>query len=945
MIFTRVLLLILTAFSFSFVLADSKPVAKVAFGGYYYDAVTRNAYSLGVATKSFTPLQNAYIFNRLNINGQKDVISLPTTVVERWNQLVYTAQILTYIKTANKHFFAGGFEVESTHNELQAWRDFDVGAQNILGLVAGHFGRSQGPLINPVGPIAVMKDAKGREWNVKTEWTREGEGKNTPYGWEVNSPPFFNPDDLEAFTAFLWRLGESPFGQIAQFCGIHQNYDVLPVGHAPDEKLAARVIANFLLLHEQFVPTIIGLLNVERYGGFDNLFMRPYIFDHAELLKELSAMDPLQMTMADVENLQKKYLRKEFEIQTSNHLDTPEQRLAVEPEWQTYRQNWKARDVRIKWNGPRTIIESRILDHKPKEPWVAVTGILINQLLLNKAYELASRGEVWKFSAPSRLAGETVPGFWTRLQQDSQMGIQKFISTMGIRDSNLIALLTERNFKTKKEFTANEKVTFGFEVEFFSPKIVSVLVPNNPEFRPVWDKMRYEERVKWFHDNNFKFEPVYNEKKYRLVTSEFRLDVDRYPDMELRPHIEDSGRLEVMSNGRGITTTDELAASATEILAVIAPDEKVADLSSEISFHFHAFVPDSLIKRMSPEQIHAFVRFFERLTLFMTTADYLEGAGSYPPHRLDSWSLDRFSPFELKQLEDHLLGKIVLSNKDQKHHNVGFRPVNGGVDFEVRSIGADVKWGQTILKMIVNAVEKGDFGPFGSDVGPHLFMEPQHYQSQHQYRPFTLLGALEARGTRMTSRQRAILRKLQFEIYKPSMKSYVHLPNEDVVETIPPERFDPALLRTNFESNISLPLLDWASQGYVSKNSLMKIKRARAAFVDKVWALVQRIETDPRYQFLLEHDDFLYLCIYLARSSHPDKPELLVGPLAKSQRKVLADLVFELRTYVVSFLKESEVSRTLARSLPGTQTETRWLSNTAQPLVQKCEDLLSDKAG
>ena len=127
-------------------------------------------------------------------------------------------------------------------------------AQNILGLAAGHFGKSQGPLVTlGAEPLAIMKDAKGREWSVKTEWTREGEGKDTPWGWEVNSPPFFNPDELEAFSAFLWRLGESAFGQIAQFCGIHQNYDALPVGHAPNQALMAKVIANFLLLHEQFV--------------------------------------------------------------------------------------------------------------------------------------------------------------------------------------------------------------------------------------------------------------------------------------------------------------------------------------------------------------------------------------------------------------------------------------------------------------------------------------------------------------------------------------------------------------------------------------------------------------------------------------------------------------------------------------------------------------------
>ena len=85
-----------------------KPIARVSFGGYYYDSVTRNAYSLGVATKSFSPVQGSFIFNKLNINGKADTISLPTTVLERWNELTYTAQILTYIKTANPHFFGGG---------------------------------------------------------------------------------------------------------------------------------------------------------------------------------------------------------------------------------------------------------------------------------------------------------------------------------------------------------------------------------------------------------------------------------------------------------------------------------------------------------------------------------------------------------------------------------------------------------------------------------------------------------------------------------------------------------------------------------------------------------------------------------------------------------------------------------------------------------------------
>ncbi|HVK60730.1 MAG TPA: hypothetical protein VM432_04230 [Bdellovibrionales bacterium] len=898
--------------------AFAAPLAKVQSKAYYYDPVAKTALAFGITAGLFTQAEALKISDALMGANPNDVKPVPAALRERWNLALYMAQAVTSMK-ALPNYFGLGYEIESGHETLRSWKDFDAGAKTIFGMVQGIFGGTANSMTKGIDtakgdkPMAETRDGQGRKWDMKLEWIRENEGTATPSGWETNSPPFMNADEIELFAAFLTKLGNSPFGQSGDFTGIHQNFDVTPVGQKADPGVVARTIANFILLHEQFNPAIFAALEVERYGGYENLFARPYIFDHPEFLNLLSKTAPEKMTPELIQSWQKQFLRREADIQIENHFDEGPKKEAAKADWQNFSHNWKSRTVKVKWHEKlnRILVESRIMDHKPKSPWIAIKGTLLMQAMLNRSYELAKEGKLFQIEVPVRGKKESIQDYWARIEKNPKMGMDALIEALALKDKGAIGVIANRDFKTEKNFAASNQETYGFEVEFLSPNFVMALTPSDAKQMPKWETANLATRTSIISASGVPFDNRYTDHKYSVLSAGYRLDINKYPYMEPRPHLEESGRLEIMSNGRGIVEISDLVKKANEIKAVVAP--KTATGLHPMSFHFHGFMPNSMV-RLNAGEVDQFTRLLERLSLYMNVADYAESTGERPPHRLDSWSLDRYSQKDLAAVRDHLLGRIKLSNSDQKYHNIGFRPVDNGIDLEMRASGSEVEYGAAVLQMAINAVKNKDFGPAGASSGERFFMEPQHYNSPAEYARFTLENAL-AKSGKLSAQQLRLAKKLQFEIYKPSMGYFVYFPEGNTPDSAPSDHLDTKYVRTNFETNIVLPLQPWESQSFISAADKKRISEARSVYLTKVTGLIQRLQKDPQAKFMFEKNDFLYLCDYLERSTHPSRPNFLKGPEADRQKQILENLVFEMRSFVVEFVNATRVDNALARSL------------------------------
>jgi hypothetical protein len=101
------------------------------------------------------------------------------------------------------------------------------------------------------------------------------------------------------------------------------------------------------------------------------------------------------------------------------------------------------------------------------------------------------------------------------------------------------------------------------------------------------------------------------------------------------------------------------------------------------------------------------------------------------------------------------------------------------------------------------------------------------------------------------------------------------------------------------------------------QSGLENLLNARENYLRKVIKLVKKIEFNPKYEFILKEPHFLYLAKWMKRSTHPDKPNLKTvnKSTAKIQNQILEDLVYELRSYVVEFVHESNLKTMILNSL------------------------------
>lgn len=886
---------------------------KVSHDTYTEDAVVRLAFALGRATDAISKSSAAAMYDHLI----GEPTPMPSDFANTWQKLLRVSASLLQIKVL-EHYFAVGLEIETVHKTLSASAQFEKGAGEITNLIAGAFGLQE---IKIEAEKAILKDDGGRKWSVVAEWAKRDE--DAKGGWETVTPPFWNRDSLQNFASFVWKLGESDFGQSSFKSSIHQTFNLLPEEVEGDTFFMGRVVANFILLHEQFLPAIFEILEVKRWGAIENVFFRPILFDHSALLERVRTADPRAITLDDIWRLMfDEFIEAETLIQADNyffHGDSRRETLlnSSKAEKAAFRGNWKYRDIKIRFDlerPARTVIESRLMDWVPGHPEQVIVGTLLYQLLLGKAYELAVGGNIWDLKLPYRQSYQSIIEYWEVLKRTPGTSVNDLLKVLGVEEADVAALFKKTKFQTiTPKLKAHDRINFGFEMECTAEALVRLIVPKSPSLRKQWRRMSDSGRVSALEKMGFRFDGKYDLQWFRVLTSEFAFDIEKYPFMDPDLYLEASGNWEIKSNGRGIYDTKTLR-SRIQTMA------KAVD-GAHFGLHIHQFVPELNISRLrSEKKVGKFIDFLERLSFYMNLADYASADTKKPGHWLDSWSLDRFSQRDLARIQGFLEGRADLDYWNQKYHNLAFRPVERGIDLEVRDIGNEVRYGIKISNLIQRAMEKRDFGEIEFEQDTPLFMEFREYSSPGETQKYTLEHAVSERY-QLTPTQRSILHKLQFEIYKPAMADYMYFEDYYGITEVDPANMDVKYVRANFESNIAIPLQPYQGQSYFNPSDLSLILKSREQFLAGLYQLVGEIETDPKYTFLVREKNFLHLCDYLEKSTHPSKPDLHRVPekSAYSQRKILEALTYRMRSLVVRFVGKTRLDEILYRSLTPTE--------------------------
>lgn len=913
---------------------------------YRDDRVVRLALSIGRASGAIPSKRVSEVYNAINGDGGR----MPADLANTWQKLLRIAQLITLLEN-NPRFFSVGYEFEVMNPNVHAYDKFDRGIETYERLIRESFGLQSSRTYEEVARI---HDDKSRLWRIVTEWVRENDPAKG--GWEIVSPPFRQAEELEQLAAFRWRLGQSNFGSSNKMTGLHQTTELIPIGfEGADSKFMGRMAANVLLLQAHFAPALFEMFDVRRFGGPDNLFLRPVVYDHYELLERLSKADPNKLELAHIRKmLFEDYIDKEIELQLRNYEKSwgreynpndPEVRKVLDAplaERQTYRRAWKFRDGQIKFNlkePHKTLFEVRIGDYVANSPEKTILQTALNQYILNAAFEKTLAGEIFELNVPRRLEGETEIDYFKRLQIEPHLTKESLMRLIGVTNPDIVNAFFSRKFElTNPKPTAGTKPTYGFEIEIWSEKLVNVILPRKPKLRAKWRNMSENQRIKAMKKLGYEFDGTFSDQKYRVLTSEFMADIERFPWLNSDLHLETSGNAEIKSHNRGIADIDTMREYV----------EKTARVLREAGYefggiHLHAFLPKKAVDRLVAEKkTRQFVDVLERMSFFMTLNNYAEASVYEPYHGLDSWSIDRYSPSDLAKVRAHLEGKLEMTWLDQKYHNIGYRPVQDGLDIEVRDIGSDIKYGFEQLARLHNALVNLDFGKEKPATDKPIFMEFAEHADLKKVKRYTIAEAVGKKYS-LTAQQKSLLHKLQFEIYKPSMSDYMFWDDFSGIEETPNEKLDAKQARSNFENNVAIPLLNYEEQSFLSEKDLKKIEKAREAFVDRVYRLVLEIEKDAKLEFMRRHQDFLHLCDYLKRSTHPSRPNFKLAPKAKKaekQRERLEELTEKMRSFVIRFVHETRIDALLKKSLPGPVTKAL---NEAIEEKERCRKLMTER--
>jgi hypothetical protein len=889
---------------------DYKGDPGVVKGLFEESRVAQTAASIGRGSGLLTAEEVATIAKA--INKKK---AIPAVIDRTWQKCLRMAQSANYLQNT-KHFYPVGYEWESTHTNKISWEEWDKGSKEFQNMIAGSFGVQKSVVFDPKSdklyPSARIYDEGGRKWSLTTEHVDMDILKS---GYELGTPPIFKPMELEQISAFRGLLGTNRMGQSNAMTGAHQTYFPFPTDvEKVDTKLAGRVAANLQILQANYGVAIHDMMAIRRMGGAEsNLFFRPLIYDHYELLQDFANADPATFDLDAVKTLLfDKYIEKEFEIQLAalvrediyNEEDAAAARKWTKAEKAKFKTAWKYRDTQLKIGNagqPVLLWESRIGDYIADEPEQAMMKTLLDELVIDQAYTLAREGKIAKLTVSPRAAGETEENYWHRLQLDPAMTPEAFVQDIGLKNNEVKRMLLGKSFVASDFHLAiADKLTFAFEMEGWDKNLVNLVLPRDPKLRADWRKMSGDQRVRAMKKIGFDIEGGYNPDQYRILTTEFYGDYQKYDFLHSEVKLEASGNWEIKSYGRTLRSEAELRTAVNTIGKNL----------NAFGLHLHAFFPDPLIQAITGANSEAYGKFLELQSLAMSLQGYAEADPKDAGHWLDSWSLDRYSPADIEQVKKHLTGEARLNGVDQKYHNMAFRPVEGGLDIEPRDLDDDVDHGMAQLRYQIEFISDPKMPEAIKDSKPIFSEFREHANGSPDLAQYTLEDAVGKKYP-LTASQKKLLHQFQFEIYKPSMENFLYFKDFSAIDETPNELLDAAYVRTNYENNVALPLLNYHEQSFLTADQLKVLDHQRDVFIDSVYKKLLAVETDPKYTFMKKSDNFLDLCGYLERSKHASRPKFGRLPEATKEirRIALEDLVYELRGEVVTYVKATKLNQ------------------------------------
>ena len=386
----------------------------------------------------------------------------------------------------------------------------------------------------------------------------------------------------------------------------------------------------------------------------------------------------------------------------------------------------------------------------------------------------------------------------------------------------------------------------------------------------------------------------FNPQTLLILATQFSTDIQKYPYLHPDAHMEESGNLEIKSSGHGIHSGKKISQLLNQF---------TDQFTKQVYPQVHMFVPQFKFDRLvQTNETGKFIEVLERLSLYLTMSDY-EFATKESENAFDAWSVDRYSASDLKAVQNHLENKKVVSNTAQKYHNIGFRPVRGGVDLELRAFDGDEQLSLLIgtLSDVLNHPEKfkeRSLHPFFHDFsGP--FPEKNRFE---------IWKVLASKYSNLKEEDLETVRKLQFEVYKPSFGDFIHFEDFLPTNVVPAELMDAAKVIGNFESNLTLPLQPWEQQTDITSEGSALVAQTRNQFLDNVLELAKEINATPGLAFVKSNSNFLYLCDYLKRSRHASRPNFgnLTTEERTRQQRLLAEILPKMRSLVGRFIKDSK---------------------------------------
>ena len=295
---------------------------------------------------------------------------------------------------------------------------------------------------------AEWQDPRGRSWRIEPEYV-DSRGLD---GYELVTPPLTDARESRAILEDLRRSGLVREGVKS---GAHLHVDARDLIRRGGD---ATALINAINMHERFEPLLrnlfnpvrgSGLFNKDRAESTTNRFARSLALDHPELLRELNRLPEGQRTKANIEAIFQRHTAAEMRAHGINELSAS-----------SWKQMWKYRSLNLinilnineALPARKGTIEFRMMDLPLDRPLSHELQTKLYRALVTRSLQLAERGEVIRWEAPSRTApagSDPVRGRGPATAAEARAEIRGMIEFLGLDPAPFEPLIRENVARTE----------------------------------------------------------------------------------------------------------------------------------------------------------------------------------------------------------------------------------------------------------------------------------------------------------------------------------------------------------------------------------------------------------------------------------------------------------------------------------------------------------------